>query len=49
MDNIAGILNAEGEVFLGVLKDAGVFKDTLQGGAAFKRFRDVLFLNKKAN
>lgn len=50
LENIREILNNEiGEVFLKVLKDAGVFKDTLEGSTAFERCRNILFLNKKSN
>lgn len=41
MDEI--IINEISEVFLGVLKDAGVFKDTEQGKMAFRKCRNVLF------
>lgn len=38
-DNINGILKQEiGEVFMNVLTDAGVFKRTAEGAAAFERF-----------
>lgn len=43
-NNISETLNKEiGEVFLKVLKDAGVFKDTKDGNAAFDRCKSVLF------
>ncbi len=43
-DNISEVLNNEiGEVFLRVLKDAGVFKDTEDGSASFARCREKLF------
>ncbi len=46
-ENITEVLNDEiGEVFLKVLKDAGVFKDTEEGNAAFAKCRNVLFLTK---
>ncbi|MFP3155631.1 UDP-glucose--hexose-1-phosphate uridylyltransferase [Lachnospiraceae bacterium ZAX-1] len=42
-DNITGILKKEvGNVFCEVLKDAGVFKSTKQGFAAFQRFIAIL-------
>ncbi len=45
-ENINDILNSEiAEVFLGVLKDAGIFKDTLLGKAAFLKCRESLFVN----
>ena len=38
-DNIGGIIKQEiGEVFMNVLTDAGVFKRTAEGAAAFERF-----------
>ena len=38
-DNIGGIIKQEiGEVFMNVLTDAGVFKPTAEGAAAFERF-----------
>lgn len=44
-DNISEVLNAEiGEVFLKVLKNAGVFKDDEKGKAAFGKCREELFL-----
>ncbi len=43
-ENISEILNNEiGEVFLKVLKDAGVFKDDEKGKAAFSKCRDAIF------
>lgn len=45
-ENITDILNKEiAEVFLGVLKDAGIFKDTLLGKAAFLKCRESLLVN----
>lgn len=42
------ILNTEiAEVFLGVLKDSGVFKDTQIGKAAFEKCRESLFIDLK--
>ena len=42
-ENVMGILEKEiGEVFVGVLEDAGVFKCTKEGREAFKRFISVL-------
>ena len=47
-ENITDILNKEiAEIFLCVLKDAGVFKDTESGKDAFKKCRDALFINLK--
>lgn len=44
LGNISEVLNNEvGEVFLKVLKDAGVFKDTKDGDASFARCREQLF------
>lgn len=43
-DNIKDVLRKEiGSVFLGVIEDAGVFKDTEEGNAAFARCRTILF------
>lgn len=43
-ENVEDVLRKEiGNVFLGVLKDAGVFKDTESGKEAFKKCRTVLF------
>lgn len=48
-ENITNILNNEiAEVFLNVLKDAGVFKDDNVGKDAFKKCRDELFMNLKS-
>ena len=42
-ENVMGILEKEiGEVFVGVLEDAGVFKCTKEGREAFKRFISIL-------
>lgn len=42
-ENVMGILEKEiGKVFVGVLEDAGVFKCTVEGREAFKRFISVL-------
>ena len=47
-DNISEVLNAEvGQVFLNVLKDAGVFKDDQKGTTAFSKCRNQLFHNLK--
>jgi len=47
-DNISEVLNAEvGQVFLNVLKDAGVFKDDQKATTAFSKFRNQLFHNLK--
>ena len=44
-NNISDIINAEiGQVFLKVLKDAGVFKDDEKGARAFSKCRNRLFL-----
>lgn len=49
-ENMKGILHKEiGKVFLEVLKDAGVFKNTEKGKAAFARCRKVLFSNMEGN
>lgn len=42
-ENVMGILEKEiGQVFVGVLEDAGVFKCTEEGREAFKRFIAIL-------
>lgn len=45
-DNVMDILLQEtGRVFTGVLEDAGVYKNTSEGKAAFQRFVD--YINRK--
>lgn len=50
LENIKEIIKNEvGEVFLKVLKDAGIFKDTERGKVAFEKCRNQLFYGLKAD